>query len=286
MTSKLDIFNGGTQIFSQIFYVFLLYTYLPVCRFVKGSVCQHCATVFRLVQIKSVLFLCFDLCSERWRSPLVLDFCLSQQQGQGAVAQQVQATLQGQTISFQPQPAAAPATLQPQQQLQQQGEQPSPALTLPTSVVGLPQVKVDVKPPSATVLQIQPKSNAKLRMVSPKLEPGAPSSGSLPAGLQDTKPVLVAGGAGAAAAANLISGLPQGPSHQITTGNVIMTMSSPLVAPGQAGASQPQMLRIQIAGQKPQALGVTAAAAAVTTTATQQVVVQSPQKVRRSPPLI
>lgn len=280
MTSKLDIFNGGSdsQIFSQIFYVFLLYTYLPVCRFVKGSVCQHCATVFRLVQIKSVLLLCFDLCSERWRSPLVLDFCLSQQQ--------VQATLQGQTISFQPQPAAAPATLQPQQQQQQQGEQPSPALTLPTSVVGLPQVKVDVKPPSATVLQIQPKSNAKLRMVSPKLEPGAPSSGSLPAGLQDTKPVLVAGGAGAAAAANLISGLPQGPSHQITTGNVIMTMSSPLVAPGQAGASQPQMLRIQIAGQKPQALGVTAAAAAATTTATQQVVVQSPQKVRRSPPLI
>lgn len=200
--------------------------------------------------------------------------------------QQEQATVQGQAVSLQAQPAQA--TLQ-------QAEQSGPTLTLSSGLVGQPllsqlqttqstqqaQLKLDVKPavatPSTPVLQIQPKSNAKLRIVSPKVEPGAPSSQL--AMSQDTKPVLMGSGV-QANTGNLISGqIAPGQTGQITTGNVIMTMSSPLTA-GQTGSSQPQMLRIQIGSQKSQAVGVPAVAVtAAITTGAQQVVVQSPQKV-------
>lgn len=147
------------------------------------------------------------------------------------------------------------------------------------------QIKLDIKPvvgtPSTPVVQIQPKPNAKLRIVSPKLEPGASSSQL--AMSQDTKPVLVSGDV-QTNSSNLISGqIPQGQAPQITTGNVIMTMSSPLTT-GQPGSSQPQMLRIQIGSQKSQTVGISAVAVtAAVTTGAQQVVVQSPQKVRLPP---
>ncbi|KAL8558736.1 hypothetical protein ACOMHN_036403 [Nucella lapillus] len=219
-----------------------------------------------------------------------------QQQGQqlaepklgGAGTMQIR--LQGPMLTTQI-PADTPGT-QPQAQLTAVTPQTVSAVSMPTAKVAQailplqpssvqPAVQMDLKPvvgtPSNPVLHIQPKSNSKLALLSPKPEPLASQTVAA-----DTKPVLGVGGLEIAHTTSGLSAAATTLGSTFPTGKVIMAMANP-PAPAQAlataVATQHKVLRIQIGGP-----GATQTAAAfskastttVTTTSAHQPILPSP----------